>query len=111
VGGDMFAEVPKADAYSLKMILHDWSDSDSVRILANARKAANREARLYIIEHIVPGPNEPHLSKLFDIHMMVWGKGKERSQDEYGELLRSAGWTPAGTHYPGDGLIGVLEAT
>src|SRR6266566_217618 len=26
VAGDMFQAVPKADAYSLKMILHDWND-------------------------------------------------------------------------------------
>jgi O-methyltransferase domain len=26
VGGDMFKEVPSADAYSLKMIQHDWND-------------------------------------------------------------------------------------
>ncbi|MCC8939456.1 hydroxyneurosporene methyltransferase [Bradyrhizobium sp. Arg68] len=111
VGGDMFTAVPKADAYSLKMILHDWSDSDCVRILSNVRKAAKVGARLYIIEHIVPGPDAAHLSKLFDIHMMVWGKGRERSQTEYNDLLRLAGWTPGEISYPSNGLIGVLEAT
>jgi len=28
VAGDMFEEVPTADAYSLKMILHDWNDAE-----------------------------------------------------------------------------------
>ena len=28
VKGDMFREVPPADAYVLKMILHDWNDEE-----------------------------------------------------------------------------------
>jgi O-methyltransferase domain len=34
VVGDMFKQVPPADAYSLQRILHDWSDPDYVRILS-----------------------------------------------------------------------------
>ena len=40
VGGDMFESVPSADAYSLKMILHDWNDGECIEILSNIRKAA-----------------------------------------------------------------------
>jgi hypothetical protein len=36
----MFEAVPKADAYSLKMILHDWNDAECIEILSNIRKAA-----------------------------------------------------------------------
>lgn len=28
IRGDMFKEVPPADAYIMKMILHDWNDED-----------------------------------------------------------------------------------
>ena len=69
--GDMFKQVPiKADVYSLKMILHDWNDSECAQILQNIRRAAKPGGRVFIIEHVVPGPNQPHFSKLFDIHMM-----------------------------------------
>ena len=33
VAGDMFVDVPSADAYVMKMILHDWNDDECVRIL------------------------------------------------------------------------------
>src|SRR6516162_1414460 len=70
VAGDMFDAVPKADAYSLKMILHDWNDQECIEILSNIRKAANEPARVLIVEHIVPKHDVPHFAKLFDIHMM-----------------------------------------
>jgi hypothetical protein len=41
----MFEAVPKADAYSLKMILHDWNDTECIKILSNIRKAATAPAR------------------------------------------------------------------
>src|SRR5262245_8618395 len=100
VAGDMFEAVPKADAYSLKMILHDWNDAECVKILSNIRKAAAGPAQVFIVEHIVPQPDVPHFSKLFDIHMMCWGTGQERTEAEYMSLLDGAGWKPAGSYYP-----------
>src|ERR1041385_9173018 len=48
VAGDMFEAVPKADAHSLKMILHDWNDAECVNILSNIRKAATGPARIFV---------------------------------------------------------------
>lgn len=39
--GDMFQEVPKADVYLMKYILHDWEDEDCIRILSNVHDAAD----------------------------------------------------------------------
>lgn len=108
VAGDMFEAVPKADAYSLKMILHDWNDDECIKILSNIRKAAAGPARVFIVEHIVSEPAVPHFSKLFDIHMMCWGTGRERTEAEYVRLLEGAGWTPSGSHYPADRQMGVV---
>jgi O-methyltransferase domain/Dimerisation domain len=108
VAGDMFEAVPKADAYSLKMILHDWNDAECLKILSNIRKSATGPARLFIVEHIVPEPHVPHFSKLFDIHMMCWGTGRERTEAEYTRLLKRAGWKPSGSHYPANCQIGVV---
>ena len=33
--GNIFDDVPKADTYIMKMILHDWSDDECVKILSN----------------------------------------------------------------------------
>ena len=108
VAGDMFKAVPKADAYSLKMILHDWNDSECIKILSNIRRAAAGPARIFIVEHIVSEPDVPHFSKLFDIHMMCWGTGRERTEAEYTRLLEQAGWNPSGSHYPANRQMGVI---
>lgn len=109
VGGDMFKEVPSVDAYTLKMILHDWDDEQCVDILSNLRRAASNVGRVFIIEHIVPGPNESHFAKLFDIPMMCWGSGRERTENEYARLLDAAGWKHTGSWYPANRMMGVIE--
>jgi hypothetical protein len=109
IAGDMFREVPVADAYSLKMILHDWDDDECVAILSSVRSSASKQARVFVVEHIVPGPETAHLSKLFDIHMMCWGTGQERTEAEYQQLLERAGWRAAGSHYPANRAIGIIE--
>jgi hypothetical protein len=109
--GDMFRRVPAADAYIMKHIIHDWSDEQSVDILSNIHKSSERDARLFIAEYIVPGPAVPHFSKLFDIHMMCWGTGRERTNEEYVTLMAKSGWTYAKTWYPGSHLMGVVEGT
>ena len=108
VAGDMFEAVPEADAYSLKMILHDWNDAECIEILSNIRKAATGPARVFIVEHVVPGHDVPHFSKLFDIHMMCWGTGQERTEAQYLSLLERAGWKPTGSYYPENRQMGVI---
>lgn len=109
IGGDMFVDVPAADAYFMKMILHNWNDAECVRLLRIAQARAAASGRIFIVEHIIPGMDTPHAAKLFDLHMMSWGPGRERTEDEYAALLQSAGWTYAATWYPAQGNIGVIE--
>jgi O-methyltransferase domain/Dimerisation domain len=109
VAGDMFKQAPPADAYTLKMILHDWDDQACIRILSNLSGAGSPEGRVFVIEHIVPGPREAHFAKLFDIHMMCWGTGRERTEAEYARILEAAGWKYYRTWYPNDRTIGVVE--
>lgn len=109
IGGDMFQSVPKADAYSLKMILHDWNDEECIGILRNLRESATGAGRIFIVEHIVQGPRDPHFSKLYDIHMMCWGSGRERTEAEYAALLAASGWNFKASHYPESRLMGVIE--
>jgi hypothetical protein len=110
VGGDMFQEVPSADAYFMKMILHDWDDKECLKILSNIQRAAPTEARLFIVEHVIPGPETPHFSKLFDIHMLCALTGKERTEEEYMALLKQAGFKHVRTYFPPSRIIGVIEA-
>lgn len=110
VNGNMFCETPPADAYLLKMILHDWNDEECIKILSNIERAAPKGARLFIVEHVIPDPDTPHFSKLFDIHMLCALTGKERTEEEYLELLKRAGFKYVSTHYPQSRIVGVIEA-
>lgn len=110
VAGDMFKEVPRADAYLLKHILHDWNDAECVRILSNMHEEAPAGARACVAELLVPGPETPQFSKLFDIHMMCATSGQERTEEEYAALFDRAGWRHVKTWYPASKLMGVVEA-
>jgi hypothetical protein len=92
VAGDFFREVPAADAYVMKHIIHDWDDERSVLILKNIRAAMKQGGKLLIVETVVPETNEPHYSKLLDLEMLVSPGGKERTPSEYRELLSRAGF-------------------
>jgi hypothetical protein len=50
-----------------------------------------QHARVLIIETVVPPTPEPHLSKELDIVMMVLPGGKERTREEYAELVAKSG--------------------
>ena len=86
-GGNFFTDsIPKADAYLLMNIIHDWPDAESIKILSAIRRAMPAHARVLIIETVVPDAPGPHLSKELDIVMMVLPGGMERTQEEYANL-------------------------
>ena len=92
VGGDFFAAaMPKADAYLLMNIIHDWPDAESVKILSAIRRDMPTHARVLIIETVVPPSPGPHLSKELDIMMMSVPGGMERTEEEYATLVSSCG--------------------
>ena len=92
VAGDFFDEAPAgADLYVMKSVLHNWDDTDAQRILSTCRAAMAPEARLLVIERVVPDGNAPAEAKLFDINMLVVAGGRERTEPEYRRLLEQAG--------------------
>ena len=92
VGGNFFTDaVPKADAYLLMNIIHDWADAESIKILSAIRRAMPAHARVLIIETVVPPAPGPHLSKELDIIMMAIPGGMERTQEEYAALASKCG--------------------
>jgi O-methyltransferase domain/Dimerisation domain len=110
ISGDMFDNVPSSDAYFMKMILHDWDDKESLKILSNIQRVSATGTRIFVIEHIVPGPETPHFAKLFDIHMLCALTGKERTEEEYVTLLKQSGFKHIHTHFPPSKIMGVVEA-
>lgn len=94
VPGDFFQSVPEgADVYLLKYVIHDWDDERSVAILRNCRRAMTNDARLLLVETVVPPPGEAHFAKLQDLEMLVVAGSQERTADEYSRLLERAGFT------------------
>ena len=96
VGGSFFEDVPAADVYLMKSILHDWIDTDSIRILRTIRRAAPGTARLLVIELVLGQPNEDLPGKLMDLHMLVMPGGAERTADEWRRLFAAGGFELAG---------------
>lgn len=93
VGGSFFEKVPTGgDAYAMKSILHDWEDGEAAAILRVCRSAMTPEARLLLIERIVGAPNEDPRTKFSDLNMLVAPGGRERTIEEWGALLASAGF-------------------
>lgn len=90
VGGDFFETVPEGDLYLLKYILHDWDDAACIRILRNCRKAARPGARIAIIEVLLEAGDV--VASLMDLNMLVMSTGRERTLDEYRDLLAAAGF-------------------
>ena len=91
VAGDFFQAVPRGgDAYLLKSVIHDWDDEQSVALLTNCRQAMTAEARLLVIETVVPPPGEAHYAKYQDLEMLVMLGSQERTVEEYTALLRRA---------------------
>jgi SAM-dependent methyltransferase len=93
VGGDFFEPVPEGgDTYLLSSVLHDWDDENSLLILRNCRRAMKQNGKLLLIECVIPHSSEPSFSKLLDLQMLVVTGGRERTEEQFRNLLSTAGF-------------------
>jgi hypothetical protein len=102
VSGSFFEQVPASDAYVLSKILHDWDDERATAILRTVRTAAPDEARLLVLDSVVPAGNDPAGVKWLDLLMLVLQNGRERTESDWHALLEGAGF---GIEQIEDGLI------
>ncbi|MFF5442088.1 methyltransferase [Streptomyces achromogenes] len=89
--GDFFSAVPPGDVYLIKRILHDWNDEQSAVILRNCRRAMAPGGRILVVDAVVPPGNQPHQSKTLDLMMMSSLVGRERTEEDFVQLLKEAG--------------------
>jgi len=94
--GSFFEAVPSgADIYVLKSIVHDWDDERALAILQNCGRAMHRSSRLVMLERKLPerieNPDDAFTTVIGDVHMMVVLGGKERTTNQYRDLLTQAG--------------------
>ncbi|MEV6980708.1 methyltransferase [Sphaerisporangium sp. NPDC051017] len=95
VSGDFFSAAPEGpDAYLMGSVIHNWDDANALRILKVVRAAMSADARLLLVEIVVPDDDTPHYGKDLDIRMMgLFGQGRERSRSEHTVLIEKAGMT------------------
>jgi O-methyltransferase domain/Dimerisation domain len=90
---DFLREVPSGcRAYVMKHVIHDWDDEHAHIILGNCRRAVPRDGALVLVEWALPEGNLPSAGKLLDVVMLLMTGGKERTVEEYDELLARAGF-------------------
>jgi hypothetical protein len=92
-GGSFFESVTAGgDAYILSHVIHDWNEEQCLTILGHCRTAMKPDAKLLIVEMVIPAGDEMHPSKLLDLTMLVMPGGQERTEAEYATLLDKAGF-------------------
>ncbi len=106
VAGSFFERVPAGgDVYLLSRILHDWDDQSAASILQVVRAAIEPAGRLLLLESVMEAGNQADAAKLLDLHMMVALGGRERTEDEWRNLLADNGFTLT------EAKSGLIEAT
>jgi hypothetical protein len=92
IPGDFFKSVPSGyDAYILRNILHDWSDSRCLTILENLRDSLKPSSKILIFETLLDPSHKKRLGKFSDLSMFTLTPGgKERTLAEFEALLESA---------------------
>jgi hypothetical protein len=88
----MFAAVPAGgDAYIMKHIVHDWDDERALAILRNIRAALGaRRGRLILVESVIEPGGRPDFGKFIDYEMLMLTGGRERSEQDFRQLLAAA---------------------
>ncbi len=118
VGGDFFKDaLPRAEAYLLMQVIHDWDDEHAVSILRQVRSAAPPRGKVLLIEVLLPQPPQPGSESaqptwpaFLDFAMLAWSVGQERTRGTYEKLLAASGWRLERV-VPTGGFQSILEAT
>ncbi len=114
VTGDFFVSVPSADAYLLKSVIHDWDDERSVTILSRVREAMPARGVLFLVEPILRDEPqalaEQRILLMSDLNMLVCAGGRERTQEQFADLLTAAGLRLTGVTPAADSGYSVMRA-
>jgi O-methyltransferase domain/Dimerisation domain len=95
--GSFFDAVPDGgDLYVLKNIIHDWPDDKAQQILKTLRAATRTGTTVLLVECVIPPHDRDFLAKWMDLAMLVDNAGRERTADEYQNLLQQTGFHVAG---------------
>ena len=112
VGGDFFAGVPPdGDCYTMKHILHDWSDEACRKLLGNIVQVMDPAGTIVVVDAIMPETPETHPAKFMDVNMLAMSEGGfERTEEEFATLFESVGLRLRAVH-PAQSSVSVIEAS
>ena len=102
VEGSFFERVPSGDVYVLSTVLHDWDDEAAARILRTVRGHAPPDARLIVLDAVLPEGGEPHWAQWLDLLVLALFAGRERDEAQWRALLAAGGFEPVSI---ADGVI------
>ncbi|XP_009617330.1 nicotinate N-methyltransferase 1 [Nicotiana tomentosiformis] len=114
IGGDMFKYVPKGDAIFMKWVLTTWTDDECKQIMKSCYNALPEKGKLIACEPVLPHHTDDSKRTRAllegDIFVMTIyrAKGKHRTEDEYRQLGRSAGFADCRGFYI-DHFFTILE--
>lgn len=93
ISGSFYETIPEGgDIYLMKNIVHNLSDQQTIDILLKIKNILPPKGKILIIESVISHKNRYSFAKLLDIQMMIsQDGGKERSIEEYKQLIHQAG--------------------
>ena len=100
---DFFTPQPvqNARAFYLHSVLHDWSDADCIKILEQLKPAMKKGySRLLVNELVVPDEAATWQVTAMDQLMLVLGAMKERTETQWKNILKEAGFKVTGIGSP-----------
>ncbi len=96
--GDMFAAIPPArsdlDLYLFVAVFHSMAKDEAVTVLDNLRSACGLHRPTIVIVDMVAQPEhiDPNIAT-FDMQMLANTRGRERTLDEWHEILNVGGFS------------------
>jgi hypothetical protein len=110
VGGDFFrSDIPPCDLYVMMMVLHDWSDDQSVAILRNIAKTAPVGARLLLVEAVIDETRLAGFAVDLDVEMLTFACGRERTAEQWRNVVEQGGFRLTAARAL-NGMTGLVEA-
>jgi len=89
-GGDFFKTIPSGgDIYTICRTLLNWNDEQSIQIINNCHSAMKSDAKLWIIDFIVPPADHPKYPRavINDISLFVLFNSAIRTEQEWRVLM------------------------
>jgi len=110
IQGDFFVAVPSgSDALLLSRVIHDWDDAQALQILRNCHSALPPGGALFLIENDLSLLGDG--GHLLSLNMLAICGSRERSVQEYQQLLESSGFRVQGlAHHGKQAIIKTVRA-